>query len=143
MMFRQSALAAILATVPVVALAQSTTEAPSGLQIELNTIQDVEGACRLTFVAQNLTDTAIETASFETVVFDASGKVVTFTLYNFRELPIDLPRVRQFDVRGEACSNIGRVLINGLNSCVIGGSESEFCLKAMNLNSRTDVELLG
>ncbi|SLN45015.1 hypothetical protein [Ruegeria meonggei] len=143
MMFRRSALAAILATAPGVALAQSTEDAPTGLQIELNTIQDVEGACRLTFVAENRTDSAIDTASFQTVVFDASGRVITFTLYNFRELPLDLPRVRQFDVRGEACGNISRVLINGLSSCVTGGSESEVCLKALNLSSRTDVELLG
>lgn len=142
-MFRRSAFAAIAFLLPFAAQAQSADETPARLHVELNRIEDVEGACRLTFVAQNGTGTAIDNASFETVVFDTSGGVVTLALYNFRELPTGVLRVRQFLVRDVTCDQVGRTLINGVNSCVVGGSESEICSEALTLSSRTDVELLG
>ncbi|WP_170762619.1 hypothetical protein [Ruegeria lacuscaerulensis] len=143
MKFRHSAIAAVFAILPLVAQAQSTDEAPMGLFLELNTIQDVEGACLLTFVTQNETETKIDDVGYETVIFDSSGSVVTLALYNFGELPKGLPRVRQFLVRNVICAQVGRVLINGIKTCVVGGSESKMCTEALTLRSRTDVELLG
>lgn len=143
MMFRCLALAAIALALPVAVHAQSTGEQPSGLHVELNSLENVEGACRLTFVAQNDTGAAIDNVGFETVIFDASGGVVTLALYNFRELPAGLMRVRQFLVRDVTCEQVGRTLINGVNSCVVGGSDSKICTEALTLSSRTDVELLG
>lgn len=143
MMFRRSALAAVFTTLPFAALAQTTAEATGGLRLELNTVQTVEAACRLTFVAQNATGTAIDDVSFETVIFDRSGGVVTLALYNFGDLPAGLPRVRRFLVSELGCDKIGRVLINGVNTCVAGGSDSGICAETLILHSRTDVELLG
>ncbi|WP_037313890.1 hypothetical protein [Ruegeria halocynthiae] len=143
MMFRRTALAAILATLPLQALAQTADTAPKGLHLELNKVQDVEGACRLTFLAENETGAAIETASFETVIFDATGRVVNLTLFKFRDLPASRPRVRQFDVKGMTCDMVGRVLINGVNSCIVEGSDSEVCDQGLSLSSRTEVELIG
>ncbi|MBO9445910.1 hypothetical protein [Ruegeria sp. R14_0] len=130
-----------LCALPVVAVAQS--EAVGGLQVELNTAQDVGSSCRLTFVVDNQTGTAIDEASFETVIFDASGSVVSFSLFNFRDLPADRLRVRQFDLPGMACSSVGRALINGTNTCTVAGEDSSICEDGLKLQSRTDVELIG
>ncbi len=143
MKFRRPALAAVFLALPFVAQAQTTEETFAGLLLELNTIQDVEGACRLTFVTENETETKIDDVGFETVVFDSSGSVVTLALYNFGELPKGLPRVRQFLVRNLTCDQVGRVLINGITTCVVGGSDSDVCADTLTLRSRTDVELLG
>jgi len=131
-----------MASAPI-AQAQSTQSTPPGLFLELNALQDVEGACRLSFVAQNGTEAAIEKVVFETVIFDASGGVVSLTLFNFRDLPMNRPRVRQFDVPGVACESIGKALINGANSCVVDAAESGVCDDALSLSSRLSVELLG
>ncbi len=125
------------------ALAQSADDNPSELLLELNTVQEVNGACRLTFLVQNETGSDIEKAAFETVIFDSSGRVVTLSLFDFRDLPADRPRVRQFGLPDLNCDSIGRVLINGANSCVVDGSESDICSTGLNLTSRIDVELLG
>jgi len=143
MMFRRSALAAVFVALPLAAQAQSTEEPPAGLLVELNTLQDVEGTCRLTFVAQNETGATIDELSLEAVIFDTSGGVVTLSLYNFRELPAGLLRARQFGLRELTCDKIGRVLINGVKSCIVDGSESTVCKGALTLSNRTDTELLG
>ncbi|WP_157973611.1 hypothetical protein [Tropicimonas sp. IMCC34043] len=144
MSFRRSALAVLVSVaVPVMALAQSAEDAPRQLSLELNGVQDVGGACRLTFLAQNRTGTAIDKAVFETVIFDTSGGVMRLSLFDFRELPVDRPRVRQFDLPEIPCDTIGNALINGANSCVIDGAESRVCDTELSLGSRIAVELLG
>ncbi|WP_170411389.1 hypothetical protein [Ruegeria atlantica] len=144
MLFLRPALVAFCVfALPAIAMAQTAATALESLQIELNTVQDVENACRLTFVVENQTGTAIDEASFETVIFDASGSVVRLSLFNFRDLPVDRPRVRQFDLPGMGCIAVGRALINGTNTCKVAGAESSICEDGLKLRSRTDVELIG
>ncbi|WP_170561795.1 hypothetical protein [Ruegeria atlantica] len=142
MFFLRPALAVICA-LPMSAMAQSEVAVSEGLQVELNTVQDVGQACRLTFVVENKTGTAIDEASFETVIFDASGSVVSLSIFNFRDLPADRPRVRQFDLPGRDCGSVGKALINGTNSCKVAGADSSVCEDGLKLQSRTDVELIG
>jgi len=113
------------------------------IQLELNTVQDVTNACRLTFVAHNQAGRDIDRAVFETVMFDAEGSVLGLSLFDFRELPDGTPRVRQFDVPGTACARLGRVLINGANTCTVAGADSTACSSGLNVSSRVDQELLG
>ncbi|MCG7624177.1 hypothetical protein [Epibacterium sp. Ofav1-8] len=114
----------------------------SGVQIELNALQDQGGACRLSFLATNARNTDIEEAVYEIVLFDRSGGVMMLTLFDFRDLPAGRPRVRQFDLPETACADVGRVLLNGASRCQSAG-ESTICEEALSLSSRTDVELLG
>lgn len=116
--------------------------APGGLALELNALGDEGEACRMTFLATNATGADIEAAVFETVVFDADGAVERLTLFDFRDLPRGRPRVRQFDLGGLACADVGRVLINGAQSCTGEGAQAA-CTDALTLSSRVDVELLG
>ncbi|MEY8838291.1 hypothetical protein AB9K41_04520 [Cribrihabitans sp. XS_ASV171] len=113
------------------------------IHLELNTVQDTGTACRLTFVAHNRIGEEIEKAVFETVIFDTSGSVMLLSLFDFRDLPTGTPRVRQFDVPGTTCDALGKVLINGANTCSVGGAESDACGSSLNVESRIDVELLG
>ena len=111
--------------------------------LELNAAQDVGQACRLTFLVTNDTGLAIDKAVFETVIFDTDGTVVKLSLFDFRDLPQDRPRVRQFDLPDKSCDTVGRVLINGASTCVASGSERDVCNKALAVTSRLKVELLG
>jgi hypothetical protein len=125
------------------AYAQSGEGATSRLPIELNAAQDVEGACRLTFVARNGAETTIDKAVFETVIFDTSGAVARLSLFDFRSLPAGRPRVRQFDLPEMGCDAIGQVLINGVSTCLVDGTESDICVTGLSLSSRVPMELLG
>lgn len=136
-------LALALLAVPTAAMSQSVTEAASGLSIELNAAQEVQGACRFTFVAQNDTGSEIDKAVFETVIFDLAGTVVRLSLFDFRDLPQGRPRVRQFDVPGMSCAAISQTLINGTSSCIVQGAESGVCGDGLSLTSRISMKLLG
>ncbi len=144
MLFRSTTMCVyLLWAMPSLSWAQSGTQPPSTVHIELNTLTDTDTACRLTFVASNTTASDIDKAVFETVIFDDTGGVVTLSLFDFRALPTGRPRVRQFDVPGVACASVGRVLINGANTCETAGTDSAVCASSLSLSTRIAVELLG
>ncbi|MCL6284227.1 hypothetical protein M3P21_11885 [Ruegeria sp. 2012CJ41-6] len=143
MLFLRIALVLSASVFPLAVLAQSADGPASRLSVELNAVQDVGEACRLSFLVENLTGTTIDEAVLETVIFDTAGGVVTLSLFDFRDLPVGRPRVRQFDLPGMACNAVGRALINGSSSCIVNGAESGVCQEALSLSSRVDVELLG
>ncbi|WP_286193861.1 hypothetical protein [Tropicibacter sp. R16_0] len=128
---------------PFVSTTEAIAEETSALSLELNSLQDVGSACRLTFLAKNTSGSEIDKAVFETVIFDRTGSVVSLKLFDFRTLPSGRPRVRQFDLSGMACQDVGQALINGTSTCLVNGMESDVCQNALTLKSRIDVELLG
>lgn len=113
------------------------------LSIELNALQPVDDACQISFLIQNGHDVDIDQAVFEAVLFDTEGRVDRLTLFDFGALPSARPRVRQFVVPGLACASLGRVLINGAETCSGDGVPQDACTKALDLRTRTDVEVLG
>ncbi len=144
MLFRRLSLAAsIVGALASTGFAQSAENSPAGLLVELNAVRDVDGACQLSFLIQNGTGTDIESAKFETVIFDADNRVLSLTLLDFRDLPADRPRVRQFNLAGLSCASVGQALINGASTCIVGGSESGICQQGLRLRSRVEMELLG
>jgi len=118
-------------------------EEPSpGLSIELNAQASTDAGCLLTFMVNNSYPQEIESAVFETVLFNKDSQVDRLTLFDFGNLPADRPRVRQFQVDGLACDDLGQVLINGASICKVGGEDSQLC-SALDLNTRIGTELIG
>ncbi len=130
---------AALAGVLLVTPAAAQTDVGLTLGIELNRVDQIEAACRFTFLAENGMGTDLPALTVETVIIDVEGVVDRLTLFEFGGLPAGTPRVRQFDVPGLDCAQVGRVLINGVSDC--GGVEG--CAPALALSSRTGIELLG
>ncbi|WP_417207658.1 hypothetical protein [Antarctobacter sp.] len=113
------------------------------LSIELNALEPVEDACRMSFLIQNGHATDIEQAVYEAVLFDTDGKVNRMTLFDFGALPAARPRVRQFVISDLPCAALGRLLINGAETCSGEGIVPGACTKGLELRSRTDVEIIG
>lgn len=134
-----SLLSCALACHGIAAPATAQDAAQPALAIELNRIDPLDGACRLTFMAENTLGADLETLALETVLIDRDGQVERLTLFDFGALPDGVPRVRQFDIPGLACDRLGRVLINGVAGCTGAGT----CSGALDLSSRTEVEVLG
>jgi hypothetical protein len=119
-----------------IAIAQDA-EAPLAT-IELNTLEQVETACRMTFTAQAAE--TIDQLVAETVLFDTSGAVKLLTLFDFRSLPGGKVRVRQFDIPATDCDALGRILFNGVDTCT-GANCAD---KDLSVGSRMEtVEVLG
>ncbi|MEM1301464.1 MAG: hypothetical protein AAGH17_02680, partial [Pseudomonadota bacterium] len=91
------------------------------ISVELNSVTQLDSACRLTFVAQNTLQDDIESLVLEAVAFGTDGGVALISLYDFQDLPALKLRVRQFDLQGKGCDDVGRILINGVQDCA-GGS---------------------
>ena len=121
----------------------ATAEDAPALNIELNAADTLGKNCRLTFLLQNTLGTDIDGLVAETVLFSSEGQVMLLTLFDFGSLPNGRPRVRQFQVPGQSCDTLGQVLVNGFDTCVVGGAASEQCQSALNLGSRLDIKLEG
>ena len=113
-----------------------------GIAVDLNRLDPVDNACRLTFVAQNAL-APLTALALETVLFDQAGRVAALTLFDFADLPQGSRRVRQFDVAGVACTDVAQVLINGVAACTGDSTTPATCAQALRVTgSVDDVEVL-
>lgn len=132
-------LAALLCILSLNAAPTHAQDEAAALSLELNRIDTLDGACRLTFLAENRLGAELSALSLETVLIGTDGRVERLTLFEFGALPDGVPRVRQFDVPGLDCAALGRVLINGVAECSAGAA----CADGLNFSTRTDVEVIG
>lgn len=123
--------------------AQSGPGGGPRLMLELNAAQDQAGACRLTFVAENRLGVALEAVVFEAVFFTTAGTVDRLSLLDFQDLPEGRKRVRQFDLPGTGCAALGQVLFNAASECRGPGVAPGLCMTALDLRSRTGMEISG
>ena len=140
--FSLSTGAAIVAGSLAMAALPASAEEPV-LAVELNTVTEIENGCRLSFLAENTLGADLSVLVLETVLFTVDGGVDRLTLFDFQDLPRGRPRVRQFDLNGSNCVNLGDLLINGVQSCIGEGLAGSECSEALSLSSRTDHEVKG
>jgi hypothetical protein len=113
-------------------------EARASVRLDLNTVSQLDGACRMTFTGR--ADPGVEALVVETVLFDTSGGVSLMTLFDFGSLPAQKTRVRQFDLPNTQCGSVGQVLFNGIDSCTGAGCAAG----ALSVGSRiAQIEVLG
>ncbi|MDO6591225.1 MULTISPECIES: hypothetical protein [Rhodobacterales] len=136
--------AASLVVTPDMLLGQEgAAQAAPSISVEMNQIQQHEGACQLTFMLRNTLESDIATLVFETVLLTKDGAVNRLTLFDMRDVPSGTPRVRQFNVPALACVDLGQVLINGVAECSGNALDAQTCIQALQFPSRIDVEILG
>ena len=134
--FRKTGLAAMIAA----GMCLPAAAQDKRITIELNDAADVSGACRLVFVAVNGTGVVLEKTSFDVVTFDSTAKVGQSLTFQFGRLPVGKTRVVQFDLPGQACATISRLLVNDVSECAVDGKASELCLDALSTSTRTAIE---
>jgi hypothetical protein len=130
-----SGLTAAALAIPAPALAQS-----GNISLELNAARDVEGTCRLIFVATNNTGAALSDLAYEVVMFDAQGTVDELLTFGFGELPRDKTKVVSFIIGERSCSDIGRVLVNNVAACTAADGSTPNCMGGLVTSSRGDIE---
>lgn len=111
------------------------------LSLELNNAADVEGACRLTYVATNSTGVALEGLAYEIVLYDPEGIVPDdgFLLFDFGRMPEGKTKVVQFVLENRACDGISRILVNDVAECRSAAGEHDFCLDGLEVGSRQQI----
>ncbi|MDV7142888.1 hypothetical protein R3X27_09340 [Tropicimonas sp. TH_r6] len=111
-----------------------------GFSLELNSVRPAEMGCRLTYVALNQTGTDLSAAAFEVAVFDAEGTVNTLLILDFGALKDGKTKVVQFDLAGQDCEGISRLLVNDAAECAVEEGEAPNCLEMLAPSSRTSVK---
>ena len=106
------------------------------IELELNTAADVDGGCRLTYVATNSSPVSLEKISYEVAVYDLDGFVKPLLVLEFGWLPSGKTRVVQFDLPEMACGSISRILVNGPVECSSKEGEQTICRDNQILSSR-------
>lgn len=130
------AAAALLALAPLAGPARAQA---GSFALELNNLEDIDGACRLTFVANNTTGVALEQTSYEVVVFDETGAVSQRLILEFGQLPVDKTKVVQF-LLDRGCDRISRLLLNDVEECIaVDSGPVPYCLDGLVPSSRVDV----
>lgn len=109
------------------------------ISIELNDATNVDGACRLVFVAVNNSGIVLEKTSYDVVTFDATGKVGKSLTFQFGRLPVGKTKVVQFDLPQQTCETISRLLVNDVSECTVDGKASDICIDALTTSTRTQV----
>lgn len=108
--------------------------------LELNDAQDLNGSCRLIYVALNSTGKRVEKASYDVFTFDETGKVAQSLVFQFGAFPADKTKVVQFDLAGRECAKISRLLINDATECSVDGQASSLCIEALKTTTRTSIQ---
>ncbi|RAP41087.1 hypothetical protein BYZ73_11695 [Rhodovulum viride] len=136
------ALAPILASAGP-ARAQGSSEAASGMLVELNAAAETPaGACRLTYVATNRSETGLSEIAYEVAVFDAEGIVSQLLVLDFGAMAPGKTRVVQFDMPDQPCDAISRIVVNAAPGCVRAedGAESPLCLDGLETRARGAIQ---
>ncbi len=123
---------------PAVAQEAAPRAAAPSLSIELNDLAASQEGCKLTFVAENGLSQSLDKASFEVVLFDRKGLVERIAVLDFRDLPSGKTKVRQFDLAGTRCEDLGSLLINDSPSCTGEGIAADACMRGLKAGSKAD-----
>jgi len=123
---------ALLMLWPVQSSIGATAENP--IRIELNTVENVQNSCRLSFVIENKGETPIETLKLDLAVFGREGAIQRRLIVELGPIRGSKTLVRAFDVEGD-CAQIGSVLVNDVTACAPGDPGT--CLDRLALSSRS------
>ena len=118
-------------------------DAEQQFTLELNAAAETDtGSCRLTYVASNQTDTALDRTAYEVAVFDAQGVVTRLLVLEFGALVEGKTKILQFDLASTACSAISRIVVNDVAACTVAGSgdTSGVCMAGLAASSRTAIQ---
>jgi hypothetical protein len=108
--------------------------AENPIRIELNTLENVQNSCRLSFVIENKSETPIETLKLDLAVFGREGAIQRRLVIELGPVRGSKTVVRAFDVEGD-CGQIGSVLVNDVTACAPGDPGA--CLDRLTLSSRS------
>ena len=115
-------LAALLAVSPM-ARAADPTPASAPIPIELNKLELLPAAanapagCRVYFVINNNEPETLSQLRLDLILFGTDGVIARRVALDLGPLPAKKTGVRLFDLTGQACEGIGRVLVNDVLAC--------------------------
>lgn len=113
----------------------ATALAQSRITMELNKLEDREGACRTYFVIGNAGE-HFDVFVLDLVIFDRDQGIAKHLALNTAPLRADKTSVKMFDISGIACADIGHILLNDVSKCESQSGAREDCIDLVSTLSR-------
>ena len=124
------------------ATAAGTDGGAERIGLELNRLQPTgEGACSVQLVIDNPGAHAYRSLDLDMVVFDDEGVIAARVAMQLAPLRARKLAVREFDLPGLRCEDIGQLLLNDVPGCVRDDGSTPDCVEFLHLSSRAAVGL--
>lgn len=136
-MLKRALIAAIFMLASSSALAQA-----GGIEVELNKLEPVEGACRAYLVTQNLADTRFDAVQLDVVMFDNDGIVGRRLAVQVGPMPKNKTSIKVFDIKNLECQDIGQMLLNDVIECRDASGARDDCLSLISVSQRGNVPFI-
>ena len=107
--------------------------APDPIGVELNAAESVQNRCRLSFLIENKSDTAIESLKLDLAVFGRDGVIQRRLVTELGPVRGVKTIVKAFELDTE-CGQIGSILVNDVTACAPMAPDA--CLDRLALSSR-------
>lgn len=111
------------------------------LGIELNRLEQTNGACRVYLVFTNQLKTGLNTLQLELVLFDTDGYVQRRLTLDAAPIADDKTSVKLFDLTETKCERVGRILINDVLAIAGADGALPSDVSQLDLSSKLDVDL--
>lgn len=109
------------------------------VSIELNKLEQAQGACRSYLVLRNGTPAVFETMKLDLVLFDQDGIVARRLAVEMGPLPSAKTSLKVFNIDGVPCDQIGGLLLNDVIACADAGGPRTDCLTLIETSARGSV----
>ena len=120
--------------------APAVEQTSGDLSISLNAVDTTANGCKLTFLIENGLPQTVESLKAEVALFDPDGVVDRLTMLDFLTLPAGKKRVRQFELPGEGCDQLGGLLLNDIKVCEAGDAD---CMANLTTSSKAGIPFEG
>ena len=131
-----------LCALVVTALAVTAQAADSDVSVELNKLEQMDGACRAYFVLENGSGTAFETLKLDLVTFDSDRIVALRLAAEVGPLPSGKTSLKVFDMEDLLCAELGRLLLNDVTACADTSGRRDDCLVLLSTSTRATVPFI-
>jgi len=121
------------ALVACLVLAPVPTRAEDMARLELNTVENANNRCSLTFVIENKTDRGIDSLKLDLALFNLESVIQRRMVTEMGPVRAKRTNVRTFATDGD-CGQIGAILVNDVTACA--PLEPTACLDGLALSSR-------
>lgn len=119
-----------------IAASTAPLNAETGLNVELNKLEAVEGACRAYMLFENTSASAFSSLKLDLVLFGNDGVIIKRLAVEGAPLPQGKTSVKLFEISGLTCAEIGRVLLNDVISCRDDSGDRDDCVASITTSSR-------
>lgn len=114
-------------------IALAPAHAQDQVRVELNTIENADNRCRMTFVIENKTGHTVDSLKLDFALFNSEGAVYRRMVTDMGPVRAAKTVVKTFATDGD-CAQLGSLLVNEVTACTPG--EPNACLDQLALSSR-------